>query len=322
MEPSPFRKDWQASTGIARGMLGTELGARLPTINEYAELFGCSRGVVQNALAALEESGAVRLDKRRKQGTFLADKDEGRLFASAGLTFFTGSMPAPLNMHLAGLATGICQAMGLCPVPFTFAFVQGAQNRVNALCRQIYDFVVVTRAAADEHMARHDELEIAFPLTGCEYSSPYRLYISRPGLTEIQDGMTVAADPNSTDQWRLTQMLCEGKAVRVVELPYIASSRAFLAGEVDCVVQREELGPGYPNLFDLTSAAGGGRLLPGGLSVVPITGERAAAMQQPVVLVNRKNYGITGILRKYLGGNLAGYIQKRVIRQEMAPQFF
>jgi len=322
MEPVPFRKDWRASTGIARGVLGTELGARLPTIEEYAKAFGCSRGVVQNALAALEKGGAVRLDKRRKQGTFLAGKDEERLFACAGLPFLTGSMPAPLNMHLAGLATGICQAMGQCPVPFTFAFVQGAKNRADALCRQIYDFAVLTRTAAEEHIERQPELEVAFPLAGCEYSTPYFLYIGKPGLDDIADGMTIAVDPASTDQQRLTRMLCQGRDVRVLERPFLASGQAFLSGEADCVVMRGELVLEQPNLYDATAALLGRRIALSSISVIPIPAERMVGTQQAVVLVNRRNYGIAGILKKYLAGDLAGYIQKRVIKREMAPQFY
>ena len=88
-----FKKDWLVTTGIARLMISTPLDSRLPTVQDYCEIFDCSRGVVQNALASLEASGAVSLNKRGKQGTYLIQKNEDILFQNAGLQFLTGSMP-------------------------------------------------------------------------------------------------------------------------------------------------------------------------------------------------------------------------------------
>lgn len=320
MKDGPYRKDYLVGTRIARGLLAQQAGYRLPTIEEYTKKLDCSRGLVQNALAQLEESGAVRLDRRGKSGTYLLAKDEALLFAGAGLHFFTGSMPAPLNIQLAGLATGVCQAMGRCTVPYTFAFVQGAKNRVDALLRQVYDFIIVTKATALEHMALHPELEIAFPLAGCEYSPPYRLHI-KPGAQGLEEGMTVAVDPSSTDQWDLTQLVCQDKNVKLVHMPYISTGLAFLSGEVDAVVHRDDI---------LASPAGGQvlavpfapRIALADVTSLPIPEGQAPDMQLPVVLVNRKNEGIAGILRQYLGDEVVAYVQGRVVGYQMVPQFY
>ncbi len=317
----PYKKDWLVRTRIARGMLGAELDARIPTIREYTETFDCSRGIVQNAIDSLEQAGAIALDKRGKNGTYLTAKDEKKLFENAALHFITGSMPAPLSIHHAGLATGICQAMNKCSVPFTFAFVQGSKNRAEALLREIYDFVVVTESAAEEYTARHPELERAFLLEGCEYSRPYTLYINKPGLLEIQDGMSIAADPTSTDQWELTRLACAGKDVRVIEMPYISCNFAFLSGSADCVVMQGELHSPQPNLSNLFFG-GERRVSISDVSVIPIEGEKADKFRQPVILVNKKNFGIGGILEHYLSGSLVARIQKLVVEFKMAPQFY
>lgn len=321
MSKIPYKKDWLIRTRIARFMLETELNSKILTIQEYTELFDCSRGIVQNALDSLEQAGAITLDKRGKNGTFLTGKDEGKLFDNAGLHFITGSMPAPLSIHHAGLATGICQAMSKCSVPFTFAFVQGAKNRVEALLREVYDFVVVTRSAAEEAMARHPELEISFALDDCEYSFPYTLYLSRPGTTEIQNGMTVAADPTSTDQWELTQAAVRGKDVKLVEMPYISCNFAFLSGKADAVIMQGELTSSQPSLNNWLFT-GERRIAMSDVSAIPIQGEKAEKLKQPVILINKNNYGIGGILKNYLGGNFISHIQRLVIEFKMAPQFY
>ena len=321
MENPGYSKNWLVTTGIARGLLGTEPGDRLPTIKEYSFVFACSRGVIQNALAALQATGAVNLDIQGKKGTFLKTKDEERLFENAGLKFITGSMPAPLNNYLAGLASGICQAMGQCPVPFTFAFVQGGKNRVEALSRTVYDFVVVTRSTAEKFIAANRNLEIAFSLDQSRYSGPYMLYLNRPRLSGIENGMSIAADPASTDQWELTQDLCAGKDVNIIKYPYLSASIAFLSGEVDGVVYRGDLDVILNDLYSLPFTMEK-RITHEEVSVISISPAKASGMQLPVVLTNKKRYGMSGVLKRYLKTDIVAHIQRQVIDLQMAPRFF
>ena len=323
MAHSGYSKNWLVTTSIARGILGTGSGARLPTIKEYSAIFGCSRGVVQNALAFLQAAGAMELDIQGKKGTFLKAKDEERLFDSAGLKFITGSMPAPLNPHLAGLASGICQVMNRCPAPFTFAFVQGAKNRVEALNRTVYDFVVVTKSTAEKFTAGSPHLQIAFPLDQSKYSQPYMLYLNRPGLSGIETGMSIAADPASTDQWELTRLLCRGKRVNLVERPYLSASIAFLSGEVDAVIYRGDLDILLNDLYALPFTMEK-QISRQEVSVLPIGPAKKAEMQLPVVMTNKKKYGMAGVIRRYLKSesDIVAHIQKQVIDQQAAPRFF
>ena len=321
MIETPYRKDWQVSTSIARGMLGTEVGTRLPTISEYCETFNCSRGIVQNALSSLQEDGAIELEKQGKRGSFLTFKDNKKLIEYSGLNYITASMPPPLNIHMAGLATGICQAMGRCKLPFTFAFVQGSKNRIDALKRGVYDFVVTTKYTAKECTELNPEIEMAFPLAGCEYSQPYKLYINSPNLTEVQDGMTVAIDNSSPDHVELTKMVCEGKNVKYVEMPFITANFAFYTGQVDCMVFRDGIEQNQDNLLNM-ALKNEKCISLSDISTIPILQGKAADMQIPVVLTNRNNYGIVGVLKNYLAGDLVSYIQERVLNGQMAPQFY
>lgn len=321
MLQSPYRKEWSASTSIAKSFIGTSVGSRIPTVKEYAELFSCSRGIVQNALAFLEERNVIVLEKQGKKGTFLIEKNEKALFACSGLTNLTASMPPPLNLHLAGLATGICQGMNRCEIPFTFAFVQGAKNRAEALLRGSYDFVVTTQYSAKVQMAKYEELEIAFPFIGCEYSLPYKLYINKPGKAQIEDGMTIAVDPTSSDQIELTRQVCADKKVHIIEMPLISSVYAFYKGEVDCIIFRDGLEDSSQNL--LNSALQHEHCIPKSqISVLPLHSDKINEMQIPVALVSRKNYGIDGILKNYISDGAVSDIQKNVLSGKMAPQFY
>ena len=317
---SPYRKEWYVGTSIAKGFIGMELGDRIPTITDYADAFSCSRGIVQNSLNFLEEQRAVTLDKQGKKGTYLSAKDEGQLFRYSGLNHLTASMPPPVNRHFAGLATGICNGMSQCPIPFTFAFVQGSENRVQALASGAYDFVVTTQSAAEACLEKYPDLEIAFPFENAEYSLPYKLYINKPGKTDIEDGMVIAVDPTSADHVTISEKICQGKDVVVKEMPLISGVYAFYTGDIDCIVFRDGLENNSSNLVNLV-LRNKNSISPIEISEIPIE-EANRDLQRPVALVHRSNYGMVGILGKYLSGETVGFIQKQVLSGNMVPQFY
>ena len=305
MQRDYYKKTGLAATRIARAFLALSVGERIPTIQEFVQSLGAARGTVQSALTALEAEGAVRLEKRGKMGSYIAKMDLPALFRLADLSYITGSMPAPISLTLAGLATGICRAMSACPVPFTFAFVQGAGNRVEALRRMVYDFVVVSQAAARHHTGLYPELEIAAVLEQSRYSAPYVLYCNRPGADTLRDGFSIAVDPTSTDQWQITGQLCAGRDVRIVTCPYIATRAAFLAREVDCVVYR-------------AGDIDGGN----GVRALPLPAGADEAQERPAVLVNRNNYGISSVLHAYLDDAQIANAQQAVVDMRAEPQFY
>ena len=275
---------------------------------------------MQNALSFLEEQRAVTLEKQGKKGTYLLNKDEGQLFRYSGLNHLTASMPPPINRHFAGLATGICNGMSQCPVPFTFAFVQGSENRLQALAAGAYDFVVTTRSAAEASREKYPDLEIAFPFENSEYSLPYKLYINRPGKTQIEDGMVIAVDPTSADHMTITEQICRGRNVVVKEMPLIRGVYAFYTGDIDCIVFRDGLENNSSNLVNLV-LRNKSSISPTEISEIPIE-EANRGLQLPVALVHRCNYGMAGILNKYLSGETVGFIQKQVLSGNMVPQFY
>ena len=320
MLQSAYRKEWYVGACIAKGFLGMPTGSRIPTITEYAADFNCSRGIVQNALAQLEEKQAILLDRQGKRGTFLVSKEDEALFRFSGLSHLTASMPPPINRHFAGLATGICQEMSSCPVPFTFAFVQGSKNRVQSLISGAYDFVVTTQYSAELYAKKYPEVEIAFTFRNCQYALPHKLYISQPGKKNIEDGMTVAVDPSSYDQVAITRELCRGKKVQIREMPFVTALYAFYTGKLDCLVFRDSMGSEGDNLLNLVMKKE--QHIPMEcISEIPIL-KGDPAMEQAAALIHRDNYGIKGILQNYLLDERIGNIQKKVMDGSMLPQFY
>lgn len=299
-----YKKFWLIITAISRNLLNKEIGDRLPTIKEYTEAFQSSRGIVQNAIQILQDEKALAIERKGKMGTYITDLNIPVLFEMADMKFITGSMPTPLNPHLAGLATGICSSMHSCPVPFTFAFVQGAGNRVQALDRNIYDFIVVSESTAATHLEQFPDLKVIATLQESIYSTPYVLYTHHPQIQGIQPGDRVAVDPTCTDQFMLTNTLCESIDVTYVTCSYTSTRAKFMAGEVDCVIYRDEEWADNSKKFPIKAAA------------------EAEGYLRPTILVNSKNYGLDNILLKYLKDSLIAKRQQDVVDGVMEAQFF
>jgi hypothetical protein len=301
-----YKKSSFAVAAIARMIIGMSEGERLATIQELSDSLNLSRGIIQNALKKLRDTRAATLETRGKNGTFVKAFDMPKLFDAADINFIFGSMPILYSLKMAGLATGISKAMERCPTPFNFAYIQGSGNRVTALLRKFCDFVVVSKTSALFHAAANPELEIVATLDGCVYANENVLYSRSPDVTEIKDGMSVAADPSSADQFILTQQLCAGKRVKLINCTYATCRALFLSGEVDCIIYRNE-----KEWIDCD-----------GVWAHPLDVRDAQNYLAPAILASRGNIGIGPILRKYLASSEIARYQKSVLSGEIIPQYY
>jgi hypothetical protein len=305
MNSSQYKKTWQVITAVARLLIGMNAGDRIPTLEELVDFTSSSRGLAQNALKHLQDEGAVSLVKRGKMGTFITSVDVPALFRLGDLSFITGSMPTPLTQILAGLATGICRMMNDCPAPFTFAFVQASGNRVDALLRRIYDFVVVSERAAKEHMLQHPELEVAQVFSESLYAKPYVLLTRDPEIREVKDGMRLAADPKSMDQYQLTLEACKGKDVKIIPCSFTTSHAMFKSGDVDATVFNNDEWAAMPGMHTWP---------------LPLAGQGESL--RPCILIHKDNLAMGDILRRYLKDKEIAKWQRNVAEGNIQAQYF
>ena len=298
-----YKKGWLITTAIARSLIGIPVGDRIPTIQEYVDLFETSRGVIQNALQILQDEGAVMLEKRGKSGTFITALNQSVLFRLADILSITGSMGIPYSDKPYGLATGVSICMSNCPAPFNFAFVSGSGHRLNALRRGDYDFVIVSKSTAN-HLAGDITLEIAVTLNNCHYSEPYVFCSRGADITEPRDGMTIAVDPDAIDQFQITQRLCEGKDITFIQRTLITCRALFLEHKADGVVFFEDEWTKGEEIW-----------------THPISPSLELFENTPVIVIQKSEQAIGKILRIYLRNRDIASIQKQVMSKEIEPQF-
>ena len=189
--------------------------------------------------------------------------------------------------------------------------MSGSVKRIEALSSGVYDFVVLSGSAARVHLEEHPELAICTELTGTQYCREYMLYFTDPSKKEIEDGMRIGVDPVCMDQKVLTDILCEGKDVEIVEFPFIGFGDVIRRGRIDCAVFRT-IGP-EQELERLN------------LNCVPLEGIEGFEKEKtntPVVVVRKDNYGIDRLIKKYLDTEKAGTIQREVLDGCRAMKFY
>ena len=309
MKPTFYKKTGLATINIARDFYTMQAGDRVPTIAEYTQRFEVSRGIVQKAIATLEEDACIQTQKNGVKGTFVTGIDYEKLYPYTNWGSLTGTMPVPMTISFSSLTTAICEEMEKSPFPFSFAYVTGSEKRLAALKEMIYDFIIVSKSSAERYLSENDFLERAIELTGCVYSEPYVLYFLDDQKTEIEDGMRMAVDCNSIDQYTISQKLCEGKDVAFVQTPYASFSELLVKKNVDCFIYRRD---GWYNNFqpDLNQR------------VVELPGYPLEEVTTPVILVNRENYGFKKLLCQYITVEKTHEIQEKVISGECAFKFF
>ncbi len=123
-----FIKKGVVITTLARYLLGEKCGNRLKTIDELATECRSSVGLTQAALKTLESSGAIRIERRGRNGSYLVEMDNKALLTHVDINNVVCAMPLPYTRLYEGLASGLkAQFDG---IPFYYAHMRGADIRV------------------------------------------------------------------------------------------------------------------------------------------------------------------------------------------------
>lgn len=305
MNTKNYKKIHLAEAMLARYFFNASIPFRIPPVTELGEQYSVSRSIVFNAMNKLEDSGCITLEKCGRSGTFLVKKNDTNLYKYTDWNVITGTMPAPIELYLQGLATAICAIMGQKITPFSFAFISGAERRMDTLNRGLYDFSIVSAMSAAYFIKKYPDLQVVKSLYPAYYQmDPYVLLINKSNATGIEDGMSVLIDPYCYDLTKLTNDVCKGKRIHHVEGSFIGIEGTFLSGVVDAVVYRKS--KWMNNLNNVT--------------VLPIEDQEGAL--EPVLIVNSKNYGTAELLLSLMDVQTIARIQEEVVSDPSKARFY
>ncbi|WP_270180206.1 GntR family transcriptional regulator YhfZ [Alkalihalobacillus sp. CinArs1] len=235
-----YNKNGLAARRIAGRLLSIEPGSRIPRVSDFVTETSLGRGTIQGAFRLLQEIGAIELEARGHLGTFLVKTNKKLLWEVAGLGAVMGAMPLPYSRKYEGLATGLVQVFEDMKIPFNLAFMRGSSNRIDALKEGRYDFVIVSRLAAEFAIEETNAVEIVKSFGNYSYVSGHEILFADRKVTEIKPGMRVGIDYSSADQHMMTQYEVEGLDVELVEVNYMQLMEMLKNHEIDAAVWNKD----------------------------------------------------------------------------------
>ena len=292
-----YQKTGIAVNRLAQDLLTRKKGDRIPSISEYQEKFGVSRGTVQNSLNYLKERQAVSLVSRGHMGTFIDSLDYPRLQECSFNKEILGSMPLPYSLCYRGLATALFQVMS--PYAFNLVYARGSGSRIKLLMSDVCQFSVCSLYAAEEAVRANGDIEIALDLGPGTYLTRHMLIFRDPEKKNIESGMRVAYDRDSMDHRHLTELMVSGvPGVILTEMKAHQTVKAIQTGQVDAGVWNLDdiLESGYTDL----------NMVP-----IPITAE-TAKYSSAAFVVSRSNQEIAQLLRQTIRPDVVRQIQQAV----------
>ncbi len=282
-------------------------GDRIQPIQQYAEEFGTGVGTVQAAIAYLQEIGAVELDSRGHLGTFVRSVNYTLIWSLTGQDYVVGGMPLPYSRRYEGLATGLHEAFSRAGVALNLVYTRGSLNRLRALEKARFDFVVLSRYAFNNSIEQGLAVEEALGLGTESYVGQHIILLRERGQREITDGMRVGIDPASIDQVLLTREACRGRNVTFVEMTYMNLMAAMERGQIDATVWNRD---------DFSTSAHPFEAVPLSLGdETPHVDENTEA----VIAVPRGNQLVLQTVRSVVDKDFVRDIQKQVMENRMMP---
>ncbi|WP_340620068.1 GntR family transcriptional regulator YhfZ [Xenorhabdus siamensis] len=230
MSQTFIKKEGIAQSFLARYLLSEQCGNRLKTIELLAKECGLSVGLMQAALKSLEQSQAVGIKRRGRNGSFLSHINHKLLLKYADIGNVVCAMPLPYTRAYEGLASGL---KALCAgVPFYFAHMRGSDIRIECLLNGVYDLAVTSRLAAEQHPEIKD-IYIALSLGTQSYTDRHRLIFRRGEMESIR---RVGLDSTSADQKIMTKQYFTGKEIELVEVSYHECLNQIKKGHIDAAI--------------------------------------------------------------------------------------
>lgn len=246
MNSSLYSKQGLIRIMLARRLFDLARGDRLPIIAELTEEFDCSRGLVQNAIAMLEETGAIVLNKRGSLGTFLVSTYYSKLWRETAWESIVGCSPLPYTKRHEGLATGIYSLMDKMGIPFRFAYMQGAETRAQAIMSGKFHFATMSKVAAQIICDREPSLHILMSLPPLSYLGGYAMAYRDKAWKE-KKVLKVGIDSNSPDHALMIRSRFgakyeakTGQKVEFVPLPYTRMIEAMHSGLIDITIYNKD----------------------------------------------------------------------------------
>lgn len=226
------RKKYIAITALARYFFFYKKeGDRLDPIAELSREYGLSVGILQSSLKFIEGTKAVSLQRKGHLGSYLVQIKYDELINFIDFNNLVCVMPLPYTKRYEGLATGI-KSVFQQGVTLHYAFMRGAEIRIELLVQNRYDYALVSKLAANEALQQYDNLSIAAEFSDESYVQSHVL-IKRVG----KDISKLGVDTGSIDHLKLSEsLLALNPQAKLVNVDFNEIESALKVGAIDAAI--------------------------------------------------------------------------------------
>lgn len=300
-----FNKKQRVMIGLSKELLSYKIGDRIDTISSYTESYDSSRGVVQDALNTLEDESAIKRSKRGTLGTYLTDIDYIKLWGYT-LETVSGVSPLPYTKKHEGIATAIYKEMEKSKIPFHFAYMQGAENRIHGVLKGKYNFAILSKASALELIKEYD-VSIAMEFADYSYLSGY-VFLYKDKNVFTKKKLRVGRDLSSPDHTLRMEILGQDKEIEYVDIQYTKMVPAIVDGSIDLTIYNKDT-VDKPGIFT-------------GVSFRELEANQEIGNECRAVLVVSNEFpGISNLLKQIINENEITVIQQEVIEGKRVPVY-
>lgn len=302
-----FNKKQIAMIGLSKDLLAYQTGDRIDTISSYTESYDTSRGVVQEAFNTLEDEKAIKRSKRGTLGTYLTEIDYIKLWKYT-LETISGVSPLPYTKKHEGIATAIYKEMEKNEIPFHFAYMQGAENRIQGVITGKYNFAILSKSAAVELVKDYD-VSIAMEFADYSYLSGY-VYLYTDENVFDRKKLRVGRDLSSPDHTKWMEILAREKEIEVeyIDIQYTRMVPAIIEGKIDLTIYNKDT-VDKPGIFTGVSFRE--------VEANPGIGDECRA----VLVVSNEFPGISNLLKQIIDDKEVALVQQEVIEGKRVPVY-
>lgn len=305
-------KNGEVILRLSRELITYNVGDRIKTIEEYAKGFGTGRGTIQSGIKFLRNEEAIDLESRGHLGTFILSIDHKKLWNISDLGTIVGVMPLPYSKRYEGLATGLYKSFERADIPFSLAFMRGANRRLDTIGFGKYDFAVTSKLAINHDKDKFSSMEIIQEFGEKSYVGEHVVIFTDKHETKIQPKMRIGIDPDSIDQMILTNYECTSLDVEFVEISYAQIFHNIKNNIIDAAIWNgDELGT-----ESVESVSYG---------IAPLSNSKAIDISREdtvaVVVAEKNNRLVKDFLLKVIDVKEIRKIQEKVMAGEMIPTY-
>jgi hypothetical protein len=219
---------------IAASVISWPIQEQISTIQQLASQHGIGFGTVQKILSVFEEAGAIHLEARGHQGTFLISKNISLLCKFIGNKTIIGAMPLPSTKEFRLVAAAIRAQFDKFGLPFNFIFLDGAKNRLDLLKSNRCDFTLMSEYAADSTIKAERVFSKCMVFDGNSYHRTDSVVVlTRNDIHQLSEIKQVGIDRTSPDHEYLTSSEFSMENVNFIEGSYLSFPDMILDEIID-----------------------------------------------------------------------------------------